>query len=122
MRSLTTEHVLRTLGSDLREARIRRRIPMQDFAERMGVDRKTVMRLERGEPGVSIGTLAAALLILGEEKRLAALLDPGSDDVGLLIDRAHRPRRVQARRPARSGTDAASPEDMPSGDEFGVGF
>ena len=71
---------------------------MNDFAERMGVSLGTLARLERGEPGVSIGAFAMALLALGELRRLAEVLDVSKDDTGLLLDLASLPRRI--RRPA----------------------
>lgn len=71
---------------------------MNDFAERMGVSLGTLARLERGEPGVSIGAFAMALLALGELRRLADVLDVSKDDTGLLLDLASLPRRI--RRPA----------------------
>ncbi len=71
---------------------------MNDFAERMGVSLGTLARLERGEPGVSIGAFAMALLALGELRRLAEVLDVSKDDTGLLLDLSSLPRRI--RRPA----------------------
>ncbi len=68
---------------------------MSDFAERMGVSLGTLTRLEKGEPGVSLGAFAMALLALGELRRLDEVLDVSRDDTGLLLDVAALPQRIR---------------------------
>lgn len=93
----------------------------------MGVSERTVIRLEKGDSGVSMGTLAMACLVLGEIHRISELLDPGSDDTGLLLDRESLPKRIDGKR--RSGPAAsnlsekivADKNDDPD-DSEGVGF
>ena len=97
----SAQRALRTLGSDIRIARKKRRMPMADFAARMGVTEGTLARLESGQPGVSIGAFAMALLALGELRRLGEILDVSRDDTGLMLDVAGLPQRI--RRPKRSG-------------------
>lgn len=92
------QRALRNLGRDIRIARKKRRMPVADFAQRMGVSQGTLVRLERGEPGVSIGALAMALLALGESGRLEEILDVSRDDTGLMLDVASLPQRIRARR------------------------
>ena len=92
------QYALRALGRDIRIARKKRRMPVADFAERLGVSVPTVVRLERGEPGVSIGCLAMALMVLGELRRIEELLDISTDDAGLMIDVAALPQRIRTRR------------------------
>jgi transcriptional regulator with XRE-family HTH domain len=89
---------IRQLGQDLAVARRRRRISQQLMADRMLVNRETVMRLERGEPAVSLSVLASALYVLGLTGRLEQLLGPDSDAVGLSEDLQHLPRRAHAPR------------------------
>ncbi len=86
---------LRTFGRNLRIARKKRRMPMADFAERMGVSLGTLARLEKGEPGVSMGAFAMALLALGELGRLPEIIDVSRDDAGLLLDVASLPQRIR---------------------------
>ena len=57
---------LRNLGRGIQLARRRRRIRQRDLAARMGVSVSTLRALEAGEPGVSMGSLAMALLSLGD--------------------------------------------------------
>ena len=120
--SLSARRVLETLGANIKMARLKRRISVKGFAERVGVSESTVIRLEKGDDGVSIGTLAMACLVLGEIDRISDFLDPGSDDTGLLLDRETLPKRIDRKRgagPAASGKGATAPLDD---DDEGVGF
>lgn len=98
MRSFQVRAVLQRLGADVRTARLRRRLAVADFCQRIGVTDKTLAKLERGDGGVRLETLAAALLALGELHRLESLLDPASDDAGLGLDRERLPKRIAAPR------------------------
>ena len=63
------------LGFRLRMARERRKLSQAVFAERMGVSRETLRRLEKGDPSIGMGTFMRALRVLGLEQdvdRLAA--------------------------------------------------
>ncbi len=90
----SVQRALRALGRDVRIARKKRRMPVADFAARMGVSPGTLARLERGESGVSLGVLAMALLALGELRRLDELLDVSKDDTGLMLDIDSLPQRI----------------------------
>ncbi|MGO6891842.1 helix-turn-helix domain-containing protein, partial [Rhizobium johnstonii] len=70
------------LGHDVRGARLRRGIAVADLAVRAGTSPSTVARLEKGDPGVGIGTLADVLVVLGLVDRLADLVDIRKDDLG----------------------------------------
>lgn len=56
--------------------RLRRAIAVADLAVRAGTSPSSIARLERGDPGVAIGTLADVLVVLGLLERLADLVDP----------------------------------------------
>ena len=86
---------LRTLGKDLQTARRRRRLSQEDFAARMSVSVGTLKHLEAGKPGVSIGSLAMAMLCLGELEKLAHLMDMTADETGLLLNDAALPKRIR---------------------------
>ena len=122
--SPNAHHALRSLGADLRVARLKRRIPMKEFAERVGVSERTVARLEKGDGGVGIGTLAMACMVLGELDRISGFLDAGSDVTGLLMERERLPRRIDTRRrpEAPSGSTDRNPAHSGNDDEEGVGF
>lgn len=69
---------LADLGERLRLARRRRSINTELFAERMGVSRETLRRLEKGDPTISMGTYVRALRVLGLDGDIDAV---GRDNV-----------------------------------------
>ncbi|MCF8037980.1 MAG: helix-turn-helix domain-containing protein [Desulfohalobiaceae bacterium] len=82
------------LGQRIRIARKRRRMTLQSLASRMFVDEKTLRRLEKGDPGVSLGVLLTALFCLDLENDLDRVADLKTDDVGNVLDR-QRYERIQ---------------------------
>jgi transcriptional regulator with XRE-family HTH domain len=93
MGSPKSRSALERLGHDVRGARLRRSIAVADLAVRAGTSPSTVARLEKGDPGVGIGTLADILVVLGLVDRLADLIDIRKDDLGLALAAEHQPRR-----------------------------
>lgn len=89
---------LRKLGSDLRDARRRRRISTQVMAARAGISRTTLSKAEKGDSGVSVGTLATLLFILGLNQRLSELADVRHDTVGLDLSGELLPQRIRSTR------------------------
>lgn len=89
------KRALRKLGTDLREARQRRRLTMAVVAERAFTSRATLQRIESGDPGVSMGIYAAALQALGLLQGLEQLADPSRDEVGKALSSAALPKRVR---------------------------
>ena len=53
------------LGATIRAARLQRRWTAADLAERVGVSRPTIAKIERGDPSVAIGTVFEAATIIG---------------------------------------------------------
>ncbi|BBO66517.1 transcriptional regulator [Desulfosarcina alkanivorans] len=101
---LSLRQKLVEVGQQIKLARKRRGMTMKEMAGRMFVTRKTMGRLESGDPGVSLGVLAAALLALGLENDLDHLASPESDAVGNLIDRQGHEKK-QRIRPGRGKVD-----------------
>ena len=89
---------LTKLGQDIAVARKKRNLTMAMMAERMGVAKSTYLRVERGDPTVSLGVYAMALFVLGFGDSLGDLIDPRRDDQGLLLDAERLPRRVRPRK------------------------
>lgn len=87
---------LRKLGSDIRDARLRRRIPTATMAERASITRPTLASVEKGEPGVQMGTYATVLFLLGMTSRLAELADIRQDETGLQLEGEHLPKRIRS--------------------------
>ena len=92
---LPVKHALLKLGSDIKDARLRRRISTTTMAERAFITRTTLGKAENGDPTVSMGTYATLLFILGLADRLANLVDISSDEVGLQLDTARLPKRIR---------------------------
>src|SRR5438128_9010294 len=98
---------LRKLGHDIRDARRRRRIPVAILAQRASISRMTLNKVEKGDPGVSLGTYATVLFVLGMVERLADLADPKNDAVGLELEEEHLPKRIRFSR-RQKPTDTAN--------------
>src|SRR5436309_5492137 len=89
---------LRKLGRDIRDARRRRRIPAAIAAQRASISRTTLVKIEKGDPGVAMGLYATVLFVLGVSERLADIADPKNDPVGLQLEQEHLPKRIRGPR------------------------
>ena len=107
MRTFTpsAQRALRELGESIRIARVRRRIRQKDMAMRMGVSIVSLRALENGHAGVCIGTLAMALLVLGNLSQLGELSDVAKDDIAMLLEIEALPKRVRANQLRPSAID-----------------
>ena len=92
---LPVRRIVRKLGRDVRDARLRRRIPTAIMAERASISRTTLNKVEKGDPGVSLGIYATVLFVLGLSDRLADLADIRSDTVGLELEEENLPQRIR---------------------------
>src|ERR1700732_2608271 len=77
---------LKALGENLAIARVRRRESQRAWAKRVGCSVPTLIRLERGDPGVGAGIYATALWLMGRVSALPGLADPGDDGGALETD------------------------------------
>lgn len=59
------QRILDTLGENLKLARLRRDLSAEQIAERAGIGRSTLVKIEKGDQGVSIGTYLKVLFVLG---------------------------------------------------------
>lgn len=100
---LPVKRSLAKLGSDIKAARVRRRITMTLMAERAFVARSTLQKVEQGDPGVSLGVYATVLFILGLSEGIADLADLARDSVGLQLDEERLPQRVRASKRRKAG-------------------
>ncbi len=90
----TIKRSLAKLGANLATARRKRRLTVMAVAERMGVSKGTYLRVEKGDPTVTLGVYAMALFVLGFGDAFGDLVDPSKDETGLLLDEQHLPKRV----------------------------
>lgn len=89
---------LKKLGADIALARRRRHLTQESMAERLRISEATVRRMEHGDAGISIGTIAQAFFVLGELGKIAQLLDTVSDEIGLTLMNEQLPQRVRRKR------------------------
>ncbi|MFL5495720.1 MAG: helix-turn-helix domain-containing protein [Gemmatimonadales bacterium] len=66
---------LAKLGADLRNARRRQRMPMAYAADLARISRSTLYKVERGDPGISLGILATLLVGYGMLERFESLME-----------------------------------------------
>lgn len=98
---LPVQRALRKLGADLRDARRRRRISTSVMAQRVSISRTTLNKVEKGDPGVSLGIYGTVLFVLGLEGKLADLADIRTDTIGLELEEEHLPQRIRHPRKGR---------------------
>ena len=72
--------ILTTLGENIKFARLRRDLSSEQVAERAGISRNTLIKVEKGDEGVAVGYYFRILAILGLEKDL--LIVAKDDELG----------------------------------------
>lgn len=95
MKIISVEKSLVKLGQDIRDARLRRRIPTAIMAQRTSMSRTTLSKIEKGDSTVSMGAFAAVLFVLGMLERLKDIADLRYDKTGLMLDEERLPKRIR---------------------------
>lgn len=103
--------LLAELGERLRLARLRRKLSNAAVAQRAGIARTTLYKVEAGDPGATLGSYVRVLAVLGLENDLQGLA--ADDKVGRkLQDLALESAPTSARRrgaPRKLPASAAPP-------------
>ncbi|MEO7444238.1 MAG: helix-turn-helix domain-containing protein [Ferruginibacter sp.] len=73
----TAKRIMNALGGNIKLARRRRRLNTAQVAERANISRSTLWLVEKGDPGVAMGTYLQVLFVLGLEKDMQQV---GADD------------------------------------------
>ena len=76
-----TEEILQTMGEQIKLARLRRNLSAELVAERAGISRASLWKVEKGDPGVAMGSYAAVLHALNNLDR-DLLLIAKDDELG----------------------------------------
>jgi hypothetical protein len=97
---LPATRALRKLGHDIKDAR--RRIPVAIVAQRASISKPTLIRVERGDSSVSIGSYPTVLFAMGMADRLADVVDSKNDPVGLQLEEENLPQRIHSSRRQKS--------------------
>jgi len=83
------------LGANIATARKNRQWRQLDLAQKTGVDRRVIMRIEEGHLGVGIGAYVAALWAMGLHQDVSYLASPQRDQEGQTLAAARRGDRVR---------------------------
>lgn len=81
---------LALLGKSIRLGRLQHRITAQELAERIGVSRSTLQRIEKGDAKVEIGLVFEAAAIVGiklfdaDDRTITGMLSRVDDRIALL--------------------------------------
>ena len=88
------ETALKTLGVNIRTARLRRNLTIDEIGQRVGVGRRAIMDAEKGKPSTAIVVYVGLLWALDLIDQLAEVASPDKDEEGLALS----PARSRARR------------------------
>ncbi len=79
------DQALRALGANLRIARLRRNLSLEQVAEKIGAGRRAVADAEKGKPSTAVAVYVALLWALGLLEQLLPVADPAKDEEGLAL-------------------------------------
>ncbi|MGO8822426.1 MAG: helix-turn-helix transcriptional regulator [Desulfomonilaceae bacterium] len=96
MKSIKVDRSLKKIGLSLQKARKRRSITTALMAERLGISRGTLVKLEKGYPGISIETFLTALMVLDKLDEVVNLLE--NDPLGIALMDQNLPKRVRIKK------------------------
>lgn len=95
-----TLEALSLLGKQIRLGRKQRRWPVRDLAERAGISRATLQKIEKGDSSCAIGlvfevaTLVGVRLFDADALSLSALHEHADDKLALLPKTIHTGKKV----------------------------
>lgn len=93
--SRVTKHALSVLGKLIKVGRLERSMTTAELAERAGITRKTLRKIEYGEPGTEIGTAFEVASLVGvrlfqHDERTLQIHDARLDEKLTLLPKAVR--------------------------------
>lgn len=80
------EQALKSLGENLRRARLRRNLTIGEVAEKIGTGPRAVMDAEKGKPSTGMVVYAALLWVFDLLGQLEQVADPATDREGLALE------------------------------------
>ena len=93
------------LGEYIRIARKRRRFSMSEVGERLNLSYQTIVRIEKGDPAVSMAAYLGTLWLFGLDNQLVTAAHPDQDEAGKALENSRLPKRVGAKRVTMSEHD-----------------
>lgn len=109
--SASAQRELRNLGEHIAIVRKVRSMTQSDLARASGCTPGTVRRLEQGDAGVTLRTLAMVLQTLGQREVLGRLLDGIAQCGGIPITADQLPQRVRRPRLAEDARATGGPTE-----------
>lgn len=94
---LAVRRALRETGAHVQTWRKLRGLTQNQLADRAGIDRKSLIRIEQGDEGVGFQIVLRVLHALGVLDVATAAIDPYASDVGRMRADEHLPQRVRPR-------------------------
>lgn len=94
-----TREALELFAALIREARLAKKITAQELADRAGISRGLLQRIEKADPGCSIGSVFEVASLLGvplfdsDEKSLTSKLEIAQSKLALMPKMARKPTR-----------------------------
>ncbi len=61
---MDSDTILKTMGKQIKYARLRRRLTTEEVAKKAGISRATLCSVEKGLPSVTIGNYASVLAVM----------------------------------------------------------
>jgi transcriptional regulator with XRE-family HTH domain len=89
------EQALRKLGANLRTARLRRGITIEEAAAKIGTGPRPVSDAEHGKSNTGIAVYAALLWLYDLLGPFEDLANPGKDEQGLILASRREPARAR---------------------------
>ena len=90
------EQAIRRLGANLRTARLRRNLSIEDVAEKIGTGRRAVIEAEKGKASTSTAVYMALLWAYDLLAPMDAVADPASDKEGLALSAQRERARTKS--------------------------
>ncbi|NEV64722.1 helix-turn-helix domain-containing protein [Thiorhodococcus minor] len=91
------EQAMKRLGANLRTARLRRNLTIDEVAAKIGTGPRAVMNAEKGKPSTGAVVYLALLWTYGLLDPVTALADPAKDEEGLTLELARGRTRARAK-------------------------
>lgn len=92
------EDTLRQIGQNIRTARLRRNMRLEDLAQRVGISRYVMSDIEKGKPTTAIASYMGALWALGLLEALSTIADPERDNEGKILEKLRAPKTAAKRK------------------------
>lgn len=92
--------LLKNLGRNIKIARLRRELRLEDVANRIGISRYLLSDIEKGKPTASMASYVGALWALDLTNELKNLANPDNDEEGKALEAKRSPKTAPKRHKA----------------------